>query len=327
MIRLAETALVLLLFAAHAGIASSCEIVGSVLSRGHGLPDVTVNLALRGSLERIATTDQLGRFKAEVPSFDSRAMVVILVLQKPSYSDHTVIRPAHSDGSCPLNNVGDITMHPQDSGPPSVSGRLTSTVLVSPYGLYGSIEDVDWHRLNRNLALVIGHRVQSFRTSLPVHPLPPELSIRALDQPLSMVDMQRIRAIGEQHLAISVVTGEGELRRSSSGEEFLDLSSVVSIIARHPSFQERHLRVDDTLPRMDARPTQLSSHLRDFWGQKAIIALIVRELAELPHSPSEDQVLEIRNWLIELRATMTHDNPLLTEVNQLLAIVNQEAGR
>ena len=326
MIRQATTALLLLLFGTHAGSASSCQIVGSVLSRGHGLPDVTVNLAHRGSLEPVATTDQLGRFTAEVPSHHSGAMVVI-VFQKTSYPDQTVIRPAHTNGACPSQDLGDITMHQQDTVPPSLGGRLSSIVLVSPYGLHGTIEDADWQRLNRNLVLVIGHRVQSFRTSLPVHPLPPELSIRPLNLSLSMVDTQRIRNVGERHLAISVVTGEGELRRTSSGEEIFDLSSVVSIIARHPSFQERHLRVDDTLPRTDTRPTQLSSHLRDFWGQKAIIALIVRELAGLPQSPSDQELSQIRNWIVELRATMTHNNPLLMEVNQLLVILDQEAER
>ena len=324
--RTTAIALAFLLFVLVPAVASSCQLSGTVLSQGQGLDGATVNLAHQGALVRVSTTDQFGRFTAELDSPLSGPTVVI-VFQEANHLDKNLIRPVLGNGGCPYSDIGDISMHERGAPAGSVGGRLSSTLLVSPYQLYGSIEDADWQRLNQNLVFVIGHRVQSFRTSLQVRQLPPELSVRRLDQPLSMVDRQNIRTTGARHLALAVVAGEGELRQTASGQEVFDLSSEINIIARHPSFQERSLRVDDTLPRNEARPTRLSEHLREFWGQKAVIAVIVRELAGLSSSPAERRLLLIRSWLIELRATMARNNPLVREVTQLLDIVQLEIDR
>lgn len=322
---LAAAALAALPAAAPVAAAADCPLSGRVLAAGQGLAGVEVTVALPSGERRIAETDALGRFSGRAPEPPAGA-VLVLVARKAGYGEATRVLSDGAAGACPRRtDRGDIALEPAGGGaaPPAI---LSSTVFVAPYALYGPVPEADRASFNRSLEQIIGHRIQSFRSSLPVHPLPPELSIRGLDQPLSMVDRQRIREVGADRLALAVVTGEGELVSDPGGGEVFDLSSEIIVIARHPDYQERSVAVDDRLPREETRPSRLSRHLGDFWGQKAVIALSVRELASLPAPPPRDRLLAVRGWLIELRATMAADNPLLEELNQLLGHVGSELG-
>jgi hypothetical protein len=305
---------------------ASCSLAGEIVAGGQGLEGVTLRLREGVQLRTIATSDPDGRFSFDVNRLQpNRSM--ILVYEKAGFLTFTQSLDADPVTRCPVMPRRQIALESQagragavDTGAP---GRM---LFISPYALYGDVDDSDEQRLNGIVDQVIGHRIQAYRTSLKLTQPPSELSVRKLEEPLSMVDRARIRDVGSQRQALGVITGEGELRPVEDGDDVIDLFSEFSIIPRHPNYAERRLEVGDTLPRGRARPSRLSAHLNEFWGQKAMIALSVQELAILPASASPDELLQIRALLIAVRSTMGADDPLLGELEQLLDHVKEEVG-
>ena len=322
-IALAALRLALALLAGLPGAAAAeCTLAGRVLSGGQGLAGVAVRAGIAGSGEHlVGITNDGGHFSGRAPRPPARTAMA-LIYRKQGYVE--INRIHRETGECPAGQLGDEEMEAsgQGGGP---TGALTPMVLVAPYALYGGVTPEDGQRFNETLELIIGHRILSFRSGLQVRPLPPEPSVRRHTQALSMVDRQMIRDVGARARAVAVVIGEGELV-NENGAEMYELSSEMIIIARHPAWEERRVAVDDRLPRSEARPSRLSRNLGEFWGQKAVIALIVHELAALPDPAPAPRLDEIRRWLVEVRATMTADNPLLPEVNQLLQVVVDAEG-
>ncbi|MGY6410460.1 MAG: hypothetical protein ACXIUV_05470 [Alkalilacustris sp.] len=312
--------LVLGLLPATAG--ADCALRGRVLSGGLGLAGVEVMVQLAGQREhRVGVTDAQGHYAGHAPKPPARTSMTLIYRR---HGFHEVNRVRAETGACPPSDLPEVAMEPVGQAGAAAVG-LTTTVLVAPYALYGGVSDEDRQRFNETLDQIIGHRILSFRSGLQVQPLPPEPSVRRHAEPLSMVDRERIRSAGADARAMAVIIGEGELV-DIDGAEMFALSSEFVVIARHPAWQELRLAVEDRLPRADARPSQLSRNLTDFWGQRAMIALIVRELDGLPNPPPPERLDEIRRWLVELRGTMTADNPLLRELTQLLEAVAEAEG-
>ncbi len=305
---------------------AACPLAGEVVAGGQSLEGVLIKIREGTQARTIATSDSGGRFSANVPKLGAN-QVLIVIFEQDGFLGIKQSLDADPETRCPVGFRRPIAMEkeaPETGG--ADASTLGRTLFISPYALYGDIADTDEKRLNEIVDRVIGHRIRAYSTSLALTPSPPELSVRKLDKPLSMVDRERIRSVGSELRALGVVTGEGELRKSENGDIVFDLFSEFSVIPRHPRYAERRLQVGDTLPRRSAMPIRLSKHLADFWGQKAMIALAVRELVLLQPSTAKEELLRVRSLLIAVRGTMREENPLLEEVEDLLGYVDEELG-
>lgn len=301
-----------------------CQFEGEIVAGGQVLAGVKVRFRSVVQIRDLGISDSEGRFSGKVPRLQ-RNRVLLVFFEKPGFLKVTQSLAADPDTRCPVVNRRPIAM--ESNARETGSSTLGRTVFIAPYTLYGDVADADRKRLNRIFDQVIGHRIQAYRTSLSMTPLPPELSVRKLEEPLSMVDRERIRSVGSQRRALGVVTGEGELREREGGEVVFDLISDFSVIPRHERYDERRLQVGDILPRRRTMPSRLSQHLQEFWGQKAMIALAVHELNASPAPVPKDKLLSIRSLLVAVRSTMGMDDPLLEEVQHLLRYVEEVQGR
>jgi hypothetical protein len=299
----------------------TCAIEGTVSSEGQKMADVTV-YRREQNVTPLGKSDGGGMFafrEITVPQ------VVTLYFEKPGYERGTKIV---SDVKACTQLTGlqvDLTPDAARKGPlPTVSATRSvygRTLYVAPYVLDppGSAEEAD---VNRNFAKALDYRIKAFVSQLTV-PLP-EISIESIEQTVSSSNGEQVRRLGATLNALGMVSGLGELRANPGNPSTIVLRSDFRVIPMHAAYREYQVQLDDSVPATRFAPLSVSDKLSSRWGERAVIALVVRQLADAQPQSSPAVLADVRKELLALRRTMAADNPFVPEVDGLLSYVESQ---
>jgi hypothetical protein len=311
----------------------ACEIGGRIT--GAGLPiggvDV-VEMLLGAAPQSLGLTAADGTFTSSVEPLPADQQALKVVLRKAPFEDYTLLFSKDPASGCPTpprrdadlgrldaetNNGASSPSIPDLCAQPSVGGL---TIFLAPYEIYGNAERNLAMSLNGDLPQIVYHRIRAFKSRLGGLRME-DISVVPICVPLSAAQGEQIRSVGAALNALAVIAGDGELRTVDGGQSVIDLESVFRVVPVWQDFGGSALQIGDTIPAARLRPSRVAEGLTDLWGKQAVLAVALRHLAE-PHEPATEQ--EVKQMLIELRKTMQMDDPLLSDVQSLLARL--EAG-
>lgn len=315
---------------------AACLVEATVLAEGQPLSGVSVSFRQgQNPFTTVGETDNDGRIGFETIQLAEGILTLTVRFQRDGFGTVTRLLGRHNDTDrCPAQNLGSLrlerdTASPQpsvpsgdtDGTPPSTHGR---TLYVAPYEIYPAGNPVEKERLNAIFDRILINHILSFRTALRLPNPPAEISVVKLNNPISVSNAERIRGLGAALNALGIITGEGEARAIQGGQRYVDLVSEFRVIPLLQSYREHRVQIQDTIPFDDLSPFRISKDLKNFWGQKAMIALAVKELGESAGATNDTRLREIRELLSAVRNTMTGEDPLLFEVQTLMDYLDRE---
>jgi hypothetical protein len=343
MMRRALALVALLVALADPGAAVACDLSWRIT--GAGLPLAGVEIAetrLDGAPRTLGLTGADGALAVAVAPLPASQHALKIVLRKPPFEETALLFGKDAASGCPNPAHRDVDLGrpaaagggaggaaaaeaPDTCAQPSVGGR---TIFVAPYEIYGAADNALASALNGDLPEIVYHRILAFGSRLG-GVRTDDISVVPICAALSAAHGEKIRSVGAALNALAVIAGDGELRAAAgSGANgsaaVVDLESVFRVLPVWQDLGGSALQIGDTIPAARLRPSRVAEGLTDLWGKQAVFALALRRLAE-PHAPDTER--DVHRLLIELRKTMQMDDPLLPDVQSVLARLDAGAGR
>ena len=336
----AVTAAVLLLAAGRASAA--CPVTGEVKLGDLPIADADIATVLGGAdpVSR-GHSGADGRFAITVDPLPRDMQVLKLVVTKPGHAPVLRLLLKAAGSGCPLSPQEPVALDPglppagtTASGGTTATGAgdtetklcakrssLGLTVFIAPYRIYGGGADQAAERLNRDLPEIVHHRILAFESSLAGVTSFPDVSVETICLPLTAAQGERAQEVGHNLNALGVIAGEGELR-DSQGKTVIDLVSVFRAMPAYKSYAGVPLSIEDTIPSDSLRPSRIAEQMRDIWGKQIVLAYALQQLASLPATPDQAEIGKLTALMVSLRKTMTADDPLLGQVEQVQALLS-----
>lgn len=333
MIRLLAGAAFALAVVAAGPAGAACSVTGQVKLGDLPLGDADIATAL-GSAAPVTRghSGADGRFAIPVEPLPANMGALSLIVSKPGHEPvRRILRKNAADG-CPLSPQEPVAFDPGTAvattgatGDTEASlcaqrSSLGLTVFIAPYEIYGGADKAATDRLNQDLPKIVYNRIKAFATSLSGVPLF-DISVEKICLVLSEEEGERAQKIGHSLNALGVITGNGDLRQDQ-GKTVIDLESVLRTMPAYKSYGATALPIEDTIPSESLRPSKIAEHLRDLWGKQIVLAYTLQRLANLPASPDSADIAKLAALMVSLRKTMTADDPLLGQVEQVQALLN-----
>jgi hypothetical protein len=334
----AATAGVLLLLAAGP-LRAACSVTGQVKLGELPIADADIATVLGGAdpVTR-GHSGADGRFSITVEPLPHDMQVLKLVVSKTGHPPVLRLLQKTSGSGCPLSPQEPVALDP--GTPPSgttTGGTATGsgdteaslcakrsslglTVFIAPYRIYGGGADQAAERLNRDLPEIVHHRILAFESSLAGVVSFPDVSVETICLPLTAAQGERAQEVGHNLNALGVIAGEGELR-DNQGKTVIDLVSVFRTMPAYKTYAGVPLSIEDTIPSDSLRPSRIAEQMRDIWGKQIVLAYALQRLASLPASPDPAEIAKLTALMVSLRKTMTADDPLLGQVEQVQALL------
>ena len=315
---------------------AACSMEATVTAEGQPLSGVSVSIRqAQNPFTTVGETDSDGRIRFETNPLAEGILALTVHFQRDGFGTVTRLLWRQNDTDrCPAQNLGSLRLERDtaslqlsdpsgdtDGTPPSAHGR---TLYIAPYEIYPAGNPVEKKRLNAIFDRVLINHILSFRTALRLPNPPAEISVEKLHSPISVSNAERIRGLGAALNALGIITGEGEARATQGGQQYVDLVSEFRVIPLLRSYREHRVQIQDSIPFGDLSPFRISKGLKKFWGQKAMIALAVKELGASTGATNETRLQEIRELLSAVRNTMTDEDPLVVEVQTLMDYLDRE---
>jgi len=334
-------AAVLLLLAAGPAIAA-CPVTGQVKLGDLPIADADIATVL-GSADPVSHghSGADGRFAITVDPLPRDMQVLKLVVTKPGHAPVLRLLLKASGSGCPLSPQEPVALDPglppggtTAGGGTAVAGGDTEanlcakrsslglTVFIAPYRIYGGGADQAAERLNRDLPEIVHHRILAFESSLAGVTSFPDVSVETICLPLTAAQGERAQEVGHNLNALGVIAGEGELR-DSQGKTVIDLVSVFRGMPAYKTYVGVPLSIEDTIPSDSLRPSRIAEQMRDIWGKQIVLAYALQRLASLPATPDQAEIGKLTALMVSLRKTMTADDPLLGQVEQVQALLSE----
>lgn len=317
-------------------VQAACSMEATVLAEGQPISGVSVSFRqAQNPFTTVGETDSDGRIRFETNPLAEGILALTVRFQRDGFGTITRLLWRQNDTDrCPARNLGSLRLEPDTASPrPSVpsgdtDGTLPSThgrtLYVAPYEIYPAGNPVETERLNAIFDRVLINHILRFRTELRLPNPPAEISVEKLNSPISVSNAERIRGLGAALNALGIITGEGETRVIPGGQLYVDLVSEFRVVPVLQPYREHRVQIQDSIPFDDLSPFRISKDLKNFWGQKTMIALAVKELGELTGANNEQRLWQIRDLLSAVRNTMTDEDPLLLEVQTLMSYLDRE---
>ena len=317
-------------------VQAMCPVNATVLAEGQPLSGVSVSFRqAQNPFTTVGETGVDGRISFETTPLQKGILMLAVHFQREGFEPITRLLWRKSDvDQCPAQNLGSLTLEQETTsqtlsvGPGGTDGEVPSahgrTLYVAPYEVYPAANSAEKERLNAIFDRVLINHILSFRTALRLQNPPAEISVEKLNNPVSLSNAERIRGLGAALNALGIITGEGEVRAIQGGQLYVDLVSEFRVIPFLQSSREHRVQIQDNIPSGDLSPFRISKNLKKFWGQKAMIALAVKELGTSTGATNEMRLREIRELLSAVRNTMTEEDPLLVEVQTLMEYLDRE---
>lgn len=318
------------------GTAGAAPIVNGKVSARNGtpLPDVRVQVEIRGEVRTAAHTDARGDFQ-----FDAAALIPLaklrdisgfmLLFSKRGFEPankllrldvpgSVILQLDPSGGSAALPAAEKHTLDQYTAAPGS------APVFLIPYSITGAAP-ADPKMLNEmlrtNMERVIVTHLQASQvggsTSVSLKLLPVG--------PLS--DIDRMRTYGNYLNALGVITGYGVVEPSGSMPR-LGFSSTFLVVPQTDGFRSPVLYVDDDVPVNSVTSPRLYKHLSKLWGRSTVLALGVSEFAKAKASSDKEALMRIRKYLqAERSGAGPGDETLVSQLSGLIAAVDKELAR
>jgi hypothetical protein len=318
------------------GAAADCGIAGRVVGDGLPLAGVeVVEMRVGVAPHTLAVTGADGGFSAAIEPLPADLLVLKVILRKPPFDETTLLFPKDKSSGCPsparrdfslerpaaASGAGEALPAPQSlCGRPSVQGL---TIYLAPYQIYNTPDNGLASTLNGDLPNIVHHRILAFQSRLGEVRAEDDVSVE-MTCPVQAASGEELRRVGAALNALAVIAGEGELSEVQGGPAVVNLESVFRALPTWQNLGGRLLQISDTIPAARLLPSRIAEQLNDLWGKEAVLAVALHRLAE-PHQQEDEQ--RVHQLLIELRKTMTQNDPLLPDVQSLLARLEQEDGR
>lgn len=323
------------------GVAGAAPLVHGIVTAGAGGPPLQgtgVEAELRGNRKTALSTDATGRFEIDLGSlFDAgdlrHADALVLFFSMSGYDKATKVMPVEAgrfpqEVRVPLTQIGAAAA--LEDGEKRRLERYRGApgslpLYLIPYTLppMGAAEPKDLNeQLRANLERVILTHVQAsgVRTSgvLSVKLLPDE-SIR---------DVDRMRAYGDYLKALAVITGAGSIEGQAAEAQVVQVASTYVVVPQGQAQAAPVLYVDDEVPASHLASPRLYHHLSKLWGRSTVLALGLREFAEVQARNDRESLTRIRGYVQAERANAGPGNEVLvSQLNAFLELVDRELKR
>lgn len=266
-----------------------------------------------------------GAFTIAVEPLPRDMQVLKLIVTRPG--QEPVLRLLQKDpaSGCPVSPREPVAFEDPAGGENEANlcakrSQYGLTIFIAPYRMYGTGADQAAERLNQDLPEIVHHRILAFESSLAGEPSYPDVSVETICQALTAAQGERAQEIGHSLNALGVIAGEGELR-DDQGKTVIDLVSVFRTIPAYKNYAGEPLSIEDTIPSDRLRPSQVAEQMRDIWGKQILLAYALQRLGSLPSPPDQADIAKLTQLMVSLRKTMTADDPLLGQVQQVQALL------
>jgi len=317
---------------------AAAPLVSGNVSTGNGipLPDVRVQLEVRGVVRTAAYTDLRGGFQFDAaalsPAVELRDISgFMLLFSKPGFEPanklvrinttigSVILKLDPSRGSATLPSAEKRKLDQYTAAPGS------APVFLIPYSITG-VALTEPKKVNEmlraNLERVIVTHLQASQaggsTSVSLKLLPVE--------PLS--DIDRMRTYGSYLDALGIITGYGTVESAASGMLRVGFSSTFLVVPQTDDFRSPVLYVDDDVPLDSVTSPRLYKHLSKLWGRSTVLALGVREFGKAKASSDREAFTRIRKYLqAERSGAGPGDEALVSQLSALIVAVDRELAR
>lgn len=301
-----------------------CVLSGEVLHNGNPVTGAEIFEELDSGPARLGQTNLQGQFRVNPSPIPPRWNKAILLVRMAGFDQLTIGAPPGVN-RCPKLIESTLALAGAPAAVPSSTG---TNLFVAPYQLTGtSVSQNEADSFNAKLILAIYNKVRGFRSQLEESasgPLP-EMGVMPLTAPVSFTDPESVRAAGTRVNALGVITGSAETTDLAGAPRSVRLLSEFRVIPRHPAYQEYHILINDDLPGSALDPMAISERLRDLWGKRATIALLVRAHSAASGAHDKSQLQVVRSWIVALRGKLGPDEAhLARELDGLKADVESE---
>ncbi len=306
--------------------AASCQLVGKVTSDGLNLPDASISVTRQDREIARTRTDGAGEYALSYAEFPRGVRAVTVEVSADAHVADRRILFRQGQQACLGPRRHEVALGRSGEGDDFAPSTLGLTIFVSPYSLYGvGGEDVQ-ERFNADLPQIVYHRIQAYKSLLDARTESLDFSVELTPEVLTPAQGEQIRRLGHQLNALGIVAGDGELVSAENAEPRIALKSVFRTIPTYRDVTLLMQEIEDELPAGRASPSRIGSRLQDYWGKQAVLSYAVRKLALDGGVHNIQELQELSSLLIQVRATMAQDDPLLESLQSLLTIIQLELG-
>lgn len=284
---------------------------------GTPLREVRVDVLIVGDLTpKAAVTDAAGQYEATVTITKplDKPLPVTLRFYKEGFEPF----PTDSIQTCDFRSgpcrVSAIQLAPSGGSSAlteeertkldSVKSTEGSTLFMLPYQVahpLASKTPVNMKTLTDCLHIAISTQIQSLEGDRelarfdPLEPvsliaIPPEVDIDG-------TNVERIKTVGHHVNALAVISGNGEVVRTSEASEIINVRSRFVIMPTNGSAARQFLVDDRELPTAVFNSLELAEKLSPQWGHNTVFALCQREFEKAKQAKDHKALWRIRAYV------------------------------
>jgi hypothetical protein len=297
------------------GAFAECSASGTVLYNSGPVNNAEILEVYAGDPVLLGKTDPQGKFRVTPSTVPPRWTKAVLIVTHPGFNQLTLALPMGAD-RCPRLGSEPLNLTESGGGGGGNAAGTGLTLFVAPYQLSGRAATRDVAAFNATIVEAIYLNVQKFLTQMEESVTGPlgdvdDVGVRPLPAAVFFTDAEGIRRAGSDAHALGVIAGIAVDRSAPGVVAPIELRSRFLVIPQYPAFQEYDFQIQDELPGNAVDPIALGDRLRDEWGKRATIALLVRALREANETGDKRQFRVIRSWIIGLRSRLGPEEALL----------------
>ena len=339
--------LVLLLAFSRPAGAEPVRIVGTVTGGVSGTPvrDVRVDVLILGDLTpKAALTDMAGQYEATVKTSKplDKPVTVTLRFYKEGFDPY----PTDSIQTCDFRpgacRVSSIQLAPSGGSSAlteeertkldSVKSTEGSTLFMLPYQVthpVASETPINMKTLTDSLQIAISTQIQSLegdRELARFEPLEP-VSLMAVPPEIDIdeTNVERIKTVGHHLNALAVISGNGEVARTSEASEIINVRSRFVIMPTNGNAARQFLVDDRELPSTLFNSLELAEKLSPQWGHNTVFALCQREFAKAKQAKDRKALWRIRAYVnAQLHRASGDEKLKVGDLQRLLLRIDEE---
>ncbi len=303
-----------------------CQLNGLVESNVLPLENANVVIVRTGTEIARGTTRPDGRFELSYNDFPPHLQSAKIIINASGHTQDERNLFREINGNCLEVNEHHVILEPLQAPGGVSSSTLGLTIFIAPYTLYGDGADAIAQRFNHDMPQIVHHRILAYKSLLRVPTTQVDISVETVDEPLTAAQGERILRRGRELNALGMIAGDGDVIPENGSEPQIHLTSVFRTIPiyRHQGMIMQPIR--DRLPTRRASPSRIAANLHDYWGKQAVLSYVLHRLSTLQGNASDDELDVLEDLLIAVRDTMTGQDRLLTPLEALLAMIEQERG-
>lgn len=308
---------------------SPCVIKGTVKTKEQSQPLEKVTIRIKNEAVFGEASQSNGQFDVDVTKYVQKKHNLPVVFEKKGFKPtQRVIDVTAGKSPCATTILVEmVAEEPKNpSLEPSKEGR---TIFVAPFFLIKNQDETSDSEFDDLFYMALDSKIKAFIARLRNISSPPaEISISRIKEKIRGAEAERVRTIGNQLNALGIITGMRQIGKTNEGKNIFRLRSTFLVIPTHPRYKEFPQQIDDQLEsEIGFSPMDAPDKMSKQWGERALIALAVKELSDIKPEDGSQKLKHIHDYLSAVSKDMGKDETLYREIQTLLEFIEERQGR